>query len=563
MVDGSYSIKTACKALNIDKDFAKDMDANDGVKDGNISEDEFNSCWETYKWRNLYGKDKWGSYYTSYILQRKSPTDINEYKDTYLRKYGSYKFLENPSDKVIKREFNKDGKIVKETTADNSVHEYEYSASDSPELTKETITKADGTVITRERYDGTEDIKEWVGLSDTTARAMLPHCIHTEKLKTGCKEVTKSTDGSTTTCIYNGVDGSLINKVIEKADGSTEEYQNIKGTMFPLKFTGQDGTVLEEHNYSSFYEGSIGEYGGEIKQTRRDAVLQDIVKYPDGSEETLAYNEKNIIVEKKVKSDPDSESSVTTKYDSEGNLVSTYFEDYPDGKNGQKQYRKYDANGCLICDGYSDGNNNGTRNTYYTPSGIKKQETISTDDDKTRYITDYDTSGNKTSERQQKLKSSGTSDYINVKGCQLDPTSGRVINEYSPYKDYGVCVDKIYTNYNEDGSKTVELKRDYGYKEETYLITEYDKDGKITENRLDPTTLWYYGTQTVLNADGSKSVIKSHDAGQGTNPPLSITTYDKDGNMTKSQTLTADGKIYEQIYQNGKVIKSGYTDNFE
>ena len=457
--------------------------------------------------------------------------------------------------------YDSDGNLVKKTTADGSVHEYEYSASDSPELTKETITKADGTVITQERYDGTEDIKEWVGLSDTTARAMLPHCIHTEKLKTGCKEVTKSTDGSTTICIYNGK-GSLVNKVIKKADGSTEEYQNIKGTMFPLKFTGQDGTVLEEHNYSCFYTGTMGKYGGEIRQTRRDAVLQDIVKYPDGSEETLAYNEKNIIVEKKVKSDPDSESSVTTKYDSEGNLVSTYFEDYPDGKNGQKQYRKYDANGCLICDGYSDGNNNGTRNTYYTPSGIKKQETISTDDDKTRYITDYDTSGNKTSERQQKLKSSGSS-YINVKGCHLDPTSGRVINEYSPYKDYGVCVDKIYTNYNEDGSKTVELKRDYGYKEETYLITKYDKDGNITENRSDPTRLWYYGTQTVLNADGSKSVIKSHDAGQGTNPPLSITTYDKDGNMTKSQTLTADGKIYEQIYQNGKVIKSCYTDNFE
>ena len=446
---------------------------------------------------------------------------------------------------------------VEKSEDGTSVEKFYNSASDSHNLTKETITKADGTVITRERYDGTGDIKEWVGLSDATERALLPHVIHTEKLTTGAKEVTKSRDGSTTTCIYNRK-GSLVNKVIEKADGSTEEYQNIKGTMFPLKFTGPDGTVLEEHNYSCFYTEKMGRYRYEWRQTRNDAVLQDIVKYADGSEETLAYNKKNIIVEKKVKSDPDSESSVTTKYDSEGNLVSTYFEDYPDGKNGQKQYRKYDANGYLVCDGYSDGNNNGTRNTYYSPSGIKKQEIISTDDDKTRYITEYDTSGNKTSERQQKLKSSGSSGYINVKECHFDPTSGRVINEYSLYKDYVAYKDGSYTNYNEDGSKTVKLKRDYGSKEVTYLITEYDKDGKITENWLDSR---YYNTVTKSNADGSKSEIK-YEVGQGTRNPLSITTYDKNGNKTK-QELTADGKIYKQIYQNGKVIKSCYIDNFE
>ena len=265
----------------------------------------------------------------------------------------------------------------------------------------------------------------------------------------------------------------------------------------------------------------------EVEYDKNGKVANETIYNKDGSKVVTEFTDG---VKSKVTTyDKNGKVTKTDKYDKNGNLIKNG--DYTTTNNaGNKVVTTY-KDGVKTKEVEYDKNNKVLNETVYNSNGTKTVTAYS--DGVKSKVTTYDKNGNVTkSENYDKngnLIQDGEVKTTNAKGNKVYTTykNGVAIKEVEYDKQTGNLVS--VTTFKADGSKTVKEYSDkYG---EYYTVSNYNKDGKITDSKS--MRINYVTAETVYtynkNGELETKAVTQYD-GSGYRDKISTTITDKNGN---------------------------------
>ena len=341
--------------------------------------------------------------------------------------------------------------------------------------------------------------------------------------------------------------GKVANETIYNKDGSKVVTEFTNGVKSKVTTYDKNGKVTKTDKYDK--NGNLiknGDYtttnnaGNKVVTTYKDGVKTKEVEYDknnkvasetvyntDGTKTRTEYSDGKKA--KVMTYDKNGKVTKTDKYDKNGNLIKNG--DYTTTNNaGNKVVTTY-KDGVKTKEVEYDKNNKVLNETVYNSNGTKTVTAYS--DGVKSKVTTYDKNGNVTkSENYDKngnLIQDGEVTTTNAKGNKVYTTykNGVAIKETEYDKQTGNLVSA--TTFNADGSKTVKEYSDkYG---EYYTVSNYNKDGKITDSKSMRVNYVTAEAVYTYNKNGeleTKAVTQY--GGSGYRDKISTTITDKNGN---------------------------------
>ena len=341
--------------------------------------------------------------------------------------------------------------------------------------------------------------------------------------------------------------GKVANETIYNKDGSKVVTEFTNGVKSKVTTYDKNGKVTKTDKYDK--NGNLiknGDYtttnnaGNKVVTTYKDGVKTKEVEYDknnkvasetvyntDGTKTRTEYSDGKKA--KVITYDKNGKVTKTDKYDKNGNLIKNG--DYTTTNNaGNKVVTTY-KDGVKTKEVEYDKNNKVLNETVYNSNGTKTVTAYS--DGVKSKVTTYDKNGNVTkSENYDKngnLIQDGEVTTTNAKGNKVYTTykNGVAIKETEYDKQTGNLVSA--TTFNADGSKTVKEYSDkYG---EYYTVSNYNKDGKITDSKSMRVNYVTAEAVYTYNKNGeleTKAVTQY--GGSGYRDKISTTITDKNGN---------------------------------
>ena len=265
----------------------------------------------------------------------------------------------------------------------------------------------------------------------------------------------------------------------------------------------------------------------EIEYDKNGKVAKETIYNKDGSKVVTEF--ANGVKSKVTTYDKNGKVTKTDKYDKNGNLIKNG--DYTTTNNaGNKVVTTY-KDGVKTKEVEYDKNNKVLSETVYNSNGTKTVTAYS--DGVKSKVTTYDKNGKETkSENYDKngnLIQDGEVKTTNAKGNKVYTTykNGVAIEETEYDKQTRNLVSA--TTFNADGSKTV---KEYSDKyREYYTVSNYNKDGKITDSKSMRVNTVTAETVYTYNKNGElETKVVTQYGGSGYRDKISTTITDKNGN---------------------------------
>ena len=449
---------------------------------------------------------------------------------------------------------NSAGNTVVTTYKDNvKTKEVEYDKNGK--VANETIYNKDGSKVVTEFTNG---VKSKVTTYDKNGKVtktdkydkngnLIKNGDYTTTNNAGNKVVTTYKDGVKTKEVEYDKNNKVASETVYNTDGTKTRTEYSDGKKAKVMTYDKNGKVTKTDKYDK--NGNLIKNGDYT--TTNNAGNKVVTTYKDGVKTKEVEYDKNNKVASETVYNTDGTKTRTEYSDGKKAKVMTY------DKNGKvTKTDKYDKNGNLIKNGdYTTTNNAGNKVVTTYKDGVKTKEVEYNKNNKvlsetvynsngtktvTAYsdgvkskVTTYDKNGNVTkSENYDKngnLIQDGEVKTTNAKGNKVYTTykNGVAIKETEYDKQTGNLVSA--TTFNADGSKTVKEYSDkYG---EYYTVSNYNKDGKITDSKS--MRINYVTAEAVYtyNKNGeleTKAVTQY--GGSGYRDKISTTITDKNGN---------------------------------
>ena len=429
-------------------------------------------------------------------------------------------------------EYDKNGKVANETiyNKDGSKIVTEFT---NGVKSKVTTYDKNGKITKTDKYDKNGNIIKNGDFTTTNSAGNTVVTTYKDNVKT--KEVEYDKNGNVANeTIYNA-DGSKV--VTEFSDGVKSKVTTYdkNGNATKTDRYDKNGNLIKNGDYTTTNSAGNkvvttykdGIKTKEVEYDKNNKVTSETVYNTDGTKTRTEYSDGKKA--KVMTYDKNGKVTKTDKYDKNGNLIKNG--DYTTTNNaGNKVVTTY-KDGVKTKEVEYDKNNKVLSETVYNSDGTKTVTAYS--DGVKSKVTTYDKNGKETkSENYDKngnLIQDGEVKTTNAKGNKVYTTykNGVAIKETEYDKQTGNLVSA--TTFNADGSKTVKEYSDkYG---EYYTVSNYNKDGKITDSKS--MRINYVTAEAVYtyNKNGeleTKAVTQY--GGSGYRDKISTTITDKNGN---------------------------------
>ena len=441
------------------------------------------------------------------------------------------------------------------TTYKNNVKTKEVEYDKNGKVANETIYNKDGSKVVTEFTNG---VKSKVTTYDKNGKVtktdkydkngnLIKNGDYTTTNNAGNKVVTTYKDGVKTKEVEYDKNNKVASETVYNTDGTKTRTEYSDGKKAKVMTYDKNGKVTKTDKYDK--NGNLiknGDYtttnnaGNKVVTTYKDGVKTKEVEYDknnkvasetvyntDGTKTRTEYSDGKKA--KVITYDKNGKVTKTDKYDKNGNLIKNG--DYTTTNNaGNKVVTTY-KDGVKTKEVEYDKNNKVLNETVYNSNGTKTVTAYS--DGVKSKVTTYDKNGNVTkSENYDKngnLIQDGEVTTTNAKGNKVYTTykNGVAIKETEYDKQTGNLVSA--TTFNADGSKTVKEYSDkYG---EYYTVSNYNKDGKITDSKSMRVNYVTAEAVYTYNKNGeleTKAVTQY--GGSGYRDKISTTITDKNGN---------------------------------